>query len=248
MRKNLIYVAYSFEHGDKSLPHLKEMVSNVEDLEKSKIIAYLQTNMIYGCPGIVRDEIAGGDAIIGSGHGYSDGVYVWNDVFCNYVDKYNIPVPEGFRNHILQNFTERQKKHITLRLVDCIEVHNEPSPGYIYNIRIYKNGVIEYTDANECKDGAMMYIKPDDAAYIIDPITTELFCYDTSNHGKIYVDGYFWSITFYRKDTIVAKVDGRPDEDVWRYEEIKRIIEFIERYIPRTMGAEQMNWYTEKTH
>jgi hypothetical protein len=58
-------VRYSFEHGDETLPHLKDLVSEVEDPEKT-------------------------------------GIYFWNDAFINYVDRYNIPVPEEFRNHILK--------------------------------------------------------------------------------------------------------------------------------------------------
>ena len=93
------HIAYSFEHGDKSLPHLKDLVSDVPDAEKNRIIQYLKTNCIAACPGIIQDEIFPGK-IIGSGHIFSDGTYYWNDVFINYVDRYNIPVPTEFREHI----------------------------------------------------------------------------------------------------------------------------------------------------
>lgn len=32
------HIAYSFEHGDKSLPHLKDLVSDVPDAEKNNPI------------------------------------------------------------------------------------------------------------------------------------------------------------------------------------------------------------------
>jgi hypothetical protein len=94
-------VRYSFEHGDETLPHLKDLVSEVEDPEKNGILSYLRSNCTLASPGMIQDEIDP-DKTIGCGNLFSDGVYFWNDAFINYVDRYNIPVPEEFRNHILK--------------------------------------------------------------------------------------------------------------------------------------------------
>ena len=195
MKRENKQVLYSFESGEDSLPHLKDLVSEVEDPEKSRILSYLRLHCILACPGIIRDEI-NPEKTIGCGNIFSDGTYFWNDAFTNYADRYNIPVPDEFREHLLQNFTARTKRHMLLRLVDSIEIRNNPYLGYRYNVRIYKNGVIKYENIEDCKDGAVMYIKPEDAEYIIDSITTELFCYDADNHGKAMIDGYHWKIIF----------------------------------------------------
>ena len=60
-------VAYSYESGDESLPHLKDMVSDVEDPKKSSILSYLKTNCIIACPGIIHDQI-NPDKVIGCGN------------------------------------------------------------------------------------------------------------------------------------------------------------------------------------
>lgn len=43
MRREYIQVGYSYEHGDESLPHLKDPVSDTPDPMKSKIMGYLRT-------------------------------------------------------------------------------------------------------------------------------------------------------------------------------------------------------------
>ena len=43
MKREIKQVAYSFEYGDESLPHLKDLVTDTQDPEKSKIITYLKT-------------------------------------------------------------------------------------------------------------------------------------------------------------------------------------------------------------
>ena len=96
MIREIRSVYYSYERGDESLPHLKDLVSKDPDPMKDKIMDYLRTHCIAACPGIVHDEI-NPDKVIGCGNRYSDGTYYWNDVFFNYVDRYNIPVPEEFR-------------------------------------------------------------------------------------------------------------------------------------------------------
>lgn len=239
MRHEYIQVKYSYEHGDELLPHLKDLVSDTPDPMKEKIMAYLRTHCILACPGVIKDEI-NPEKTIGYGNLYSDGIYFWNDAFFNYVDRYNIPVPVGFRNHILANFDKRMKRHTLLKLIDHVEIHNNPYLGYTYDVSIEKSGVIRYQNSTDCRDGAMFFIKADDAEYIIAPIMTELFCYDTDEHGAAIIDGYHWEILFYHKGELIDKVEGWPNEDKWRYGCFKGIVEFAERYILKNLGSEQM--------
>lgn len=88
-----------------------------------------------------------------------------------------------------------------------------------------------------------MYIKPENAKYIIDPITAELFCYDVDGPGAPIIDGYHWKIIFYKKDEVVDEVEGWPGEDRWRYSQMKKIFVFSERYIPQDLGSKYMNYY-----
>lgn len=238
-------VNYSYEHGDESLPLLKNLVSETQDPMKSKLMEYLKTNCIIACPGIIEDEINPGN-IIGCGNQYSDGIYFWDDVFFNYVDQYNIPVPEEFRNHILENFDRRMKRHALLQLIDRVEIHNNPYLAFEYNFSIEKSGVIWYRNNTDCKDGAVFLIKADDAQYIINPGMTELFCYDTDEHGVVMIDGHHWEILFYRKDELVDKIEGLSGEDKWRYGKFREIVELSERYIPKALGYELMNLYKDE--
>ena len=134
-------VKYSYEHGDRSLQHLKDMVSDTPDPEKSRIMSYLRTHCIAACPGIVKDEI-NPEKSIGSGNLYSDGKYYWNDAFFNYVDRYNIPVPAEFRDYIIQNHEQRAKRHILLRTVDCVKIHNNPCPGYHWMLTFFRGETV----------------------------------------------------------------------------------------------------------
>ena len=237
-------VFYSYEHGDKSLPHLKDMVSGTLDPEKNKILDYLKTHCIVACAGVVRDEISP-DSVIGCGDVYSDGTYVWDDVFFNYVDRYNIPVPVGFREHILKNYDERTERHRLLSKVDKVEIYNNPYLGYQYYVKICKNGHIFYRNNTDCVDDAFMLINPEDAAYIIEPMMTELFCYDSDEHGKHCIDGHYWKLIFYKGDTIVKTIEGITNEDPWRFNQMKNIIEFAERYIPKDLGYKHMEPVSE---
>lgn len=239
MKRECISVAYSYEHGDESLPRLSEMVSEVSDPEKPTIMNYLKTNCILACPGIIYDEIAPGE-VIGAGNVFSDGKFIWNDVFANYVDRYNIPVPDAFRSHILSNHSQRAKRHTLLRLVDRLEIENNPYLGYKYHVVIHRNGLIEYWNNTDHKDKTVTAIKRDDAAYIIDPIMTELFCYDSDNHGETIIDGYHWKITFFKHDICIETVEGRSNEDPWRHGEFKSVIEFAERFVPFDLGSNYM--------
>ena len=230
MKRERKIIAYSFEHGDKSLPCLKDLISDKEDPEKSRILSYLRMNCIAASPGIVVDEI-NPERYIGCGNLFSDGTYVWDDVFINYVERYNIPVPDEVRAHILENFNARMKRHCLLRLIDRIEVVNAPDEQHEFSVQVYSNGDVLYK--NVAGDSfEKMHIDPNDAKYIIDPIMSDLFCYDSDEHGEPKEGGYHWKITFYKGDKVVDTVEGRPGEDDWRRKEFLGRIEFMERYIP----------------
>lgn len=238
VRKNL-KVAYSYEHGDKSLPPLRKLVSEKPDPEKSRIIDYLRTHCVITRPGIIQDELCP-DKTIGYGDIYSDGTYYWNDAFTNYVDRYNIPVPKDFREHILKNYFARKKRHMQLRIVNRIVIQNNPYLGYNFTVSINRNGLVTYQNNLDYTDEVATHILAEDAEYIIDPIMSELFCYDSDEHGTPTIDGYHWKITFYRDADIIDEKEGWEGEDSWRYGVIKRSLEFIERYIPNSLGSEYM--------
>lgn len=240
MKRDNKQIAYSYENGDETLPHIKDLVSDIPDSEKSIIMSYLKTHCIVACSGIIYDKI-NPDEVIGVGNIFSDGTYIWNDEFYNYVDRYNIPIPKEFRDHILKNFSSRMERHMQMSLIDSVEIQNNPFLGYQFNVRINKNGIINYKNNIDCKDGTVIYIKPDEARYIIDPIMTELFCYDSDEHGRAIIDGYHWKIIFYKDSEIIDKIEGWSGEDKWRYEEFKSIIKFAERYVLKNLGLEYMN-------
>lgn len=242
MKREYRSAAYSYERGDESLPHLKDLVSDTPDPMKNRIMSYLRTHCVLACSGVLQDEI-NPEKTIGCGHIFSDGIYFWNDEFCNYVDRYNIPVPAEFRTHILENYEARMGRHKLLTLVDRVELQNNPYLGYRYDARIDRSGVIRYQNNTDCTDGAVLYIKPEEAQYIIDPIMTELFCYDVDNHGEQIMDGYHWKVIFYKKDEVIDEIEGWPGEDRWRYDTIKAIIEFVERRISKDLGSQKMNHF-----
>lgn len=239
MKRETRRVCYSFEHGDPSLPPLRELVSEKADPEKETILDYLRTHCILACPGIKYDEITPGK-VIGAGHVYSDGTYTWNDVFANYVDRYNIPLPKDLRDHILRDHSERSKRHMLLRLVNKLEIENRSCSGYEFHVVICRNGMIQDQTGSGTEGSATIYIEADDAAYIIDPIMTELFCYDSDDHGVPSADGYHWKLKFSQNDKEIAVIEGWPGEDPWRYNEVKACLGFIERYIPFKLGCDHM--------
>ncbi|MDE7285437.1 MAG: hypothetical protein K2N55_01145, partial [Lachnospiraceae bacterium] len=144
-----------------------------------------------------------------------------------------------------ENYNVRMKRHAQLCLIDSVEIYNNPYMGYRYNVRIYRNGVIQYKNNTDCLNGAVLYIKPEDAQYIIDPIMSEIFCYDADEHGTAMMDGYYWKLTFYKNSETIDEIEGWPNENRWRYGEVKGIIEFAERYIPKDLGSARMNFYKE---
>lgn len=150
-------------------------------------------------------------------------------------------MPEAFRAHILRNHTQRTKRHTLLRLVDRMEIDNNPYLGYKYHISIHRNGLLEYWNNTDHKDKTVAIIKGDDAAYIIDPIATELFCYDSDDHGKPIIDGHHWKLTFYKRDKCIDTIEGWSNEDIWRHGEFKDLIEFAERFVPFDLGSRYMD-------
>ncbi len=232
-------VTYSYEHGNKSLPHLADLATQNPDPNKLKIVKYLETHCILTCAGIVYDEIHP-DRVIGYGHLFSDGTYFWDDVFTNYVKQYNIPVPKEFRDHILANYDSRMGLHELLHQVDSVAIDNNPYIGYKFSVRINRNGWISYRNNTDCKDGVFLQIKAENAEYIIEPMMTDLFCYDSDEHGKPIIDGYHWKLTFYCGDNMVKQVEGWPGEDGWRNKRIKSALCFAERFVPKESGYKYM--------
>lgn len=216
------------------------MVSDKPDPEKERILRYLKTHCIMVCPGVVYDEITP-DRVIGFGDTFSDGTYYWKDVFVNYVERYNIPVPAEFRAHILSNYSNRMKRHTLLRVIDKLDVENCVAGKREYRATICKNGEVAYWNNSDMLTGTSVQILPDDAKYIINPVLAELFCYDSDIHGSAVVGGYHWKISFYSKGKLVDVVEGWPHEDKWRLTRAKQVIEFIEHYIPFSMGAQYMD-------
>lgn len=242
MKRDLRQVFYSYEHGDESLPRLKDLVSETPDPERSRILAYLRTHCISTTTLSKIDEI-NPEKRTGSYSIYSDGVYCWDNRFTYYVDKYNIPIPQAFRQHILENFDSRMKRHMLLRLVDCVEILNNPYLGREYYVRINKDGNIRCWNNTDGKAGFFTRIDPEDAAYIIDPVMSELFCYDTDRYGEGCIDGYYWKLTFFRKGKPLVEKEGRTGEDAWRCRSFRDILEFIGRYIPQDLGLDELNRY-----
>ena len=156
------HVNYSYECGDTTLPCLSELVSDIEDPHKSIILDYLKTNCVITCPGIVRDIISP-DKNSGFGDHYTDYVYYWTDSLYYYVENYNIPLPDEFRNHILQNYESRRKRHRDCRLLDSIHVVNNPHLGFRYEIFINKSGAVKYFNNLDCPYGAFFVFNPSDA-------------------------------------------------------------------------------------
>ncbi len=96
-----------------------------------------------------------------------------------------------------------------------------------------------------CTDGTFMFIKPDDARYTIDPVMSQLFCYDEPEYGQPVIDGYHWEIEFHSKKGLLETFEGWPGENNWRRDQFIGIVRFAERYIPQNLGGELMNWWYE---
>lgn len=239
MIRNCKPLCFSYEYGDQSLPRLKDMVSPQPDACKSLILDYLRENYTLGCPGIVQD-ILQPDCVIGDGSLYSDDCYYWPDYFANYVEKYNIPVPPEFREHIINNHSRRKELHLRHSMIKKIVIRNNPRSWEHYCVVINENGGAEYCDSIDCHEPVVYILKPEDAKWIIGPITRDLFCYDMDNHGCAVIDGYHWKIEYYSQKKCEKTGEGWPGEDPWRHNEIKKILLYIKRFIPRDMGTQLM--------
>ena len=229
---------YCRECGDDSLPPLADLVSDTPDPMKGKILAYLRTNIVLFGLGYRPDALNPTKRV--NSYVYSDGTYKWTERFAYYVDEYNIPVPSEFREHILENFNSRMKRHALFRLVDSVEIHNNPYLGYQYNVRVYKSGMVQYCNVEDCRDGALLFIKAEDASLIIEQMM-QLFCYDCGDQGHVCIDAYHWELLFYRKSgELIESIEGWDGEDPWRHREFQKIIAFAERYIPKDLGLKYM--------
>lgn len=239
MERSHIDVRFAYEYGDKSLPKIKELVCEKPDSQKKIIPEYLREHCVICCPGTERD-IINPDEIIGYGNIYSDGLYYRTDVFINYVDKYNVPVPAEFRKRIMSNYESRRKRHMLLRMVNRLEIYNEAAYDKRYRVCIHRNGLIEYRDLFQSNDDILFRINKETAGHIINPAASELFCYDSDNHGKALIDGYHWKLTFMQNERIIDIIEGTNGEDNRRYNQIKSVIEFAERFIPYDLGSAYM--------
>ena len=244
MKREHIRVEFCREYGSETLPPLKELVSDIPDEKKDVILDYLRTHCILASPGVVQDILDPG-SIIGHNDLYSDGKYFWADYFPGYIQKYNIPVPPSFREHILSNYTNRKKRHMALKMIDRVVVKNNPYLGYQYEVDLSKNGIVIYKNSTDCFDGAFLYIGSKDAEYLIEPAMAELFCYDEDDHGQPVIDGCHWEIEFYRKGERIKRIEGWLGESEWRHQQIKKVIALLERSIHKECGAQYMTDFDE---
>ncbi len=245
MKKERQPVRYSFEHGDPSLPQLKDLVSETPDPMKAKIIAYLKTNCIAVSSGKVRDEVYPQN-FAGSGNVYADDAYTWTDTFYHYVNRYNIPVPTEFRNHILENNESRMQRHLTLRLVDKIKITVIPRDFLFFHAYISRTGKVTGADDPLCTLSEIILKQQENTENKIEALTTELFCYDTGEHGKPARGGYKWELTFNIKGQRCETIKGHPGEDPWRYQAFMKILRYAEDHLQKSLGSDLMPAVTEE--
>lgn len=125
--------------------------------------------------------------------------------------------------------------------IDCIEIHNNPYLGYQFNVIIEESGIIRYSNNIDCSEGSNFFIGAENAEYIMNSVI-KCFCYDTDECGTAMIDGYHWEILFYRKNELIDRVEGWPNECNQRYSRFRDIVEFIERQISKNLGAEYMTF------
>lgn len=239
LKPNLIRIAFSAEYGDKTLPSLKELSTDIPDENKSIILDYLKTNLILACPGIEHD-ILDENCIVGRGDQYTDGKHIWPDYLSTYIKKYNIPIPPAFREYILSHYKERKNRHLLFRCTDHVKIKNEPRYDRRFEAQIFRSGNVIYKNHINYPGFTRILISSDDAGYIINPIMEQLFCYDENDHGSPMIDNYHWKIEFYTKKGLSHKTEGWPGENTWRRQEFAMILKFAERYISQSLGSEYM--------
>lgn len=233
---HLTKVVYSREYGDPTLPKLADMVSSTPDPCKDIILDYLGEHCIAGCPGIEYD-VVDPKVVIGHGHLYADDKYFWTDCFANYVRKYNIPIPTDFRAHILEKYRSRKIRHVKHRLLNSISVTNQLSEDHCYAISIDQYGNVRYQNSLDCPREISFKIKPEDAEYIVHPITESFFCYDQQPTVPQPNSGYRWKIEFCSAKGIAYKAEGWPGEPEWRSKGVRDMFEFIERWTGKNLGS-----------
>lgn len=140
----------------------------------------------------------------------------------------------------MSNYESRRKRHMLLRMVNRLEIYNEAAYDKRYRVCIHRNGLIEYRDLFQSNDDILFRINKETAGHIINPAASELFCYDSDNHGKALIDGYHWKLTFMQNERIIDIIEGTNGEDNRRYNQIKSVIEFAKRFIPYDLGSAYM--------
>ena len=114
-------------------------------------------------------------------------------------------------------------------------------PFYSLNFSAVKTEGLLYTHQPlHSNDDILFRINKETAGHIINPAASELFCYDSDNHGKALIDGYHWKLTFMQNERIIDIIEGTNGEDNRRYNQIKSVIEFAERFIPYDLGSAYM--------
>ena len=230
----MIRIGFSADYRDKTLPSL---ASDIPDENKDIILDYLNTNLIAVCPGIVYD-IFDENCVVGSGDLYTDGKHIWPDYLSTYIKKYNFLIPQKFREYILKHHKERKKRHLLFKCTDHVKIKHEPGFDGWYEAQIFRSGNVIYKNHINSPGFMCISILPDDAAYIINPVMEQLFCYDEDNHGSPMIDAYHWEIEFYTKKGLSHKTEGWPGENTWRRQEFAMILKFAERYIYQSLGSE----------
>lgn len=223
---------YSFDDEKRKSVLGKE--SPEPDPKKEIILDYLNENCVAVCPGIAYD-VFDSKKVSGCGNIFCDDKYFWDDSFIYYFENYNIPFPNEFRRHILENYNKRKHRHTECRLLDSVKLFINPFAGFRYTATVNKNGVVEY------QDNSRHFIKLTDkenALYIIRTVFSQLFCYDVQERGELCIDGFCWKAEFFIKDKSVYKTDGACGEPKWRTEELYEIVEFIERVTGLYLGSE----------
>ena len=112
--------------------------------------------------------------------------------------------------------------------------------SHVYEVTIEKTGDIFYKNNTNCTEGAGYTLMEGDADYAIHPMMEELFCNDEGNHGADDNGEYHWEILFFTADGFLSKTEGNPGEDFWRYCEFKKIVSYLEEFIPSGLGVEEM--------
>ena len=119
-----------------------------------------------------------------------------------------------------------------------MRIKNESRLGGWFEVQIFRSGNVIYKNHINYPGFMCISVSPDKAAYIINPIMGQLFCYDEDNHGKPMIDAYHWEIEFYTKKGLSHKTEGWPGENAWRRHEFAMILKFAERYISQSLGSE----------